>query len=95
MRVLTWNIHLQHKCAFVLEAREDADVMCLQEVTAASMDYLARELGDEWEVLTPPQCRGAWSTEGHGVAVVLRKATFEISAPPTSAHSVRGRSATS
>ena len=78
--MVTWNAFLQPRCAFVVEAAKGADVVCLQEVTGASTEWLQEELGEAFHVVTPLRCGGAWSNDGHGVAVVVRREAFAIKA---------------
>ena len=70
VRVLTWNTNLPASCSFVAEAAKQADVLCLQEVTSASAQWLQENLGQTFQVTTPESCGGAWDTEGHGESKV-------------------------
>ena len=81
LRVLTWNVGLQHQCRFLIEASANADILCLQEMTPASSAWLETELGQDFDIVTPPKCGGAWDAEGHGVAIAVRRATLEARAP--------------
>ena len=80
--VVTWNTKARAKPQFVLDALQDADVVCLQEVTSASTDWLSRNLAAEgkFTVITQAQCGGAWTTEAHGLAVVVRTERFDVKA---------------
>ena len=64
-----------------MDAAKDADVLCLQEVTADSADWLQRALGSVFDVVTPTHCGRAWQGEQHGVAVAVRKAAFHCQKP--------------
>ena len=81
VRLLTWNTKLEPELPFVVEASRQADIMCLQEVTRASTDWLREELGETFELLTPENCGGSWDFEGHGVAIAVRKTRLEAHAP--------------
>ena len=79
--MVTWNTSLRPTCDFVVDAAKDADVLCLQEVTADSADWLQRALGSVFDVVTPTHCGRAWQGEQHGVAVAVRKAAFHWQKP--------------
>ena len=81
--VVTWNTNATAQPQFVLDALGDADVVCLQEVTSASTDWLSSRLAAENKctVITQAQCGGAWTTEAHGLAVVVRTERFDVEAP--------------
>ncbi len=81
VRVLTWNTHLQTELTFVLAAARDADIICLQEVTPASAAWLEDNLGDQFDLFTPPSCGGAWDAEDFGVAIAVRRAALAARAP--------------
>ena len=81
VRILTWNTSLQTSCQFVAHAAQSADVLCLQEVTPAGATWLQEHIGKDFDVIAPPQCGGAWDTEGHGVAIAVRRQGLEAQAP--------------
>ena len=79
--VVTWNTKEAPQPGFVVEALKDADVVCLQEVTHVSTEWLSRQLADEeFTVITQADCGAPWAADGHGVAVVVRTERFVVEA---------------
>ena len=79
--VVTWNTKEAPQPGFVVEALKDADVVCLQEVTDVSTEWLSGQLADEeFTVITQADCGAPWATDAHGVAVVVRTERFVVEA---------------
>ena len=79
VRLLTWNTNRETDLQHVVDASKHADVMCLQEVTNASMEWLRGKLEETFDLLTPESCGGAWDAEGHGVAIAVRQCRGDVS----------------
>ena len=83
VRLMTWNVNAAARasgdCTFLLPHLRKSDVTCLQEVTCASVEWLAAQLGNGHSVLTPQTYLGrAWPHEGHDVAIVFATQQFVL-----------------
>ena len=64
VKILTWNIDAvrrgKSECSFVLPEVLGQDVVCLQEVTPAAVEWLQQNLPKTYSVLTPEMRGHAW-----------------------------------
>ena len=64
VRIMTWNIDAASRgksdCSFVLPEVLRQDVVCLQEVTPAAVEWLQQNLPKTYSVLTPEMRGHAW-----------------------------------
>ena len=55
------------------------DVVCLQEVTPAAVEWLSQNLSEAYTMLTPQRYGGrAWPHEGHDVAMVVNRRSLRL-----------------
>ena len=83
IKVMTWNIDAATRgsgdCAFVLPHLVSHDIVCLQEVTPAAVEWLNQEVPKTYIVLTPQRHGGrAWPHEGHDVAMVINSLSLRL-----------------